>query len=95
MNDPATLARARLQLQPVRNASSHGSAEIAYDTATGWFGALLAEGLIDPAQHAALSTELKAAQAQCDQRLQAADAASRAAHQQAADIELQSTLKRP
>jgi hypothetical protein len=80
MNHPDTLVRARAQLPSIVSATSHGAAEIAYDVARGWFAALLAEQLIDPAQHEALTVELKAAQLQSDERLRAADAAYSASH---------------
>jgi hypothetical protein len=80
MNDPMTLARACEQLRPILTAPSHGASDIAYDTAIGWFGALLAEQLIDAARYAALITQLKAAQLQSDQRLRAAGTPCSASH---------------
>lgn len=88
MNHADTLGRARQQLQSILVATSHGAAEIAYDSASGWFGALLAEQLIDPVHHSVLVEELKAAQARCDKRLRAAEAASRVAHQHVPESEL-------
>ncbi len=79
MNHPDTLNRARAQLPRIVMATSHGAAEIAYDVACGWFAALLAEQLIDGAQHEALTAELKVAQQRSDERLKA-DAAYSASH---------------
>lgn len=94
MNNPATLARAQEQITRIETATSHGGAEILYDVARGWLGALEAEQLIGAPQHAELMSTLAAALRRSDERLKAAEAASRAPHQQAADIELQSVLKR-